>query len=170
VVGQPGGQPGVNVFGGGFLGLDNISPIDRSMLPAGQLLEQSDATGWMARYCIDLLRISLVLAEHDPAYEELTAKFAAHFAVIATAMDELWDEFLSPYGLRSLSRHHLERPFEVDANGVRSRVDYEPSESTTALFGGNSNWRGPIWMPLNYLAVEALRAYHAPSATGFSSS
>jgi hypothetical protein len=247
---------GRNVFSGGFLGLDNISPIDRSMLPPGELLEQSDATGWMARYCIDLLRISLVLTEHDASYQDLAVKFAAHFAVIATALEELWDEddglyydrlyvgdgsstrlrvrsavslipllagaelgaellarlpsldraldrleqakpwlaraiarddsggrvltpvtperlarmlarifdedeFLSPYGLRSLSRYHLEHPFELDVKGVRSRVDYEPAESTTPLFGGNSNWRGPIWMPMNFLAVEGLRACHA---------
>jgi hypothetical protein len=252
---------GRNIFGGGFLGLDNISAIDRSVLPPGELLEQSDATGWMARYCLDLLRISLVLAEHDPAYEDLAIKFATHFAVIAAAMDELWDEgdgfyydklrfadgsssplrihsavglipllaaaeigpdrlerlpalarsldrlevdrpdlartvardpdgrrvfsvappdrlqrvlarvfdedeFLSPYGLRSLSRYHAALPFELDVNGMRSRVDYEPAESTTPLFGGNSNWRGPIWMPLNYLAVEGFRAYHAVAGQG----
>jgi hypothetical protein len=252
---------GRNVFGGGFLGLDNISPIDRSKLPSGEQLEQSDATGWMARYCLDLLRIALVLAEHDRAYEELAADLAAHFAAIAAAMDELWDEeegfyydrlrfsdgsstslrvhsmvglipllataelsaeqltrfpslaraldrleaakprlaraiardanggrtlsvaapgriprilarvfdeneFLSPYGLRSLSRYHAAHPFEVTVGGAEARVDYEPAESTTPMFGGNSNWRGPIWMPLNYLAVEALRAYDAIAGDG----
>src|SRR5262249_19308048 len=64
---------GRNVFGGGFLGLDNISPVNRSELPSGQTLEQSDATGWIARYCLDLARISLVLAEQDEAYEDLAA-------------------------------------------------------------------------------------------------
>jgi hypothetical protein len=247
---------GRNIFSGGFLGLDNISPIDRSKLPPGELLEQSDATGWMARYCIDLLRISLLLAERNAAFEDLAVKFATHFAVIATAMEDLWDEedgfyydrlffadgssarlrvrsavglipllavaelsaeqlvrlprlaraldrleqvkphlaraivrgesggrlltvapperlerivarvfdeneFLSPYGLRSLSRVHRDHPFELDVNGSRARVDYEPAESTTPLFGGNSNWRGPIWMPVNYLAVEELAGYHA---------
>jgi hypothetical protein len=248
---------GSNVFGGGFLGLDNVSAIDRSTLPSGELLEQSDATGWMARYCLDLLRICLVLAADDESYEDLAAKFAAHFAAIATSMDELWDdedgfyfdrlrfadgswarlrihsavglipllaagelsaeqlqrlpslaaaldrleeakprlaraiardetgrrvltiapperlgrivarifdedEFLSPYGLRSLSRYHAGNPFELG----QVRVDYEPAESTTALFGGNSNWRGPIWMPLNYLSIEALRAYDAIAGEG----
>jgi hypothetical protein len=79
--------------------------------------------------------------------------------MLARIFDE--DEFLSPYGLRSLSRYHEQFPFELVVNGVPARVDYEPAESTTQLFGGNSNWRGPIWMPFNYLAVEALRAYHA---------
>jgi hypothetical protein len=248
---------GRNVFGGGFLGLDNVSAIDRSTLPSGELLEQSDATGWMARYCLDLLRICLVLAEDDESYEDLAAKFAAHFAAIATSMDELWDdeegfyfdrlrladgswarlrirsavglipllaagelsavqlqrlpslagaldrleeakprlaraiardetgrrvltiasperlgrilarvfdedEFLSPYGLRSLSRYHADHPFELG----QVQVDYEPAESTTALFGGNSNWRGPIWMPLNYLSIEALRVYDAIAGEG----
>jgi hypothetical protein len=78
--------------------------------------------------------------------------------MLARVLDE--DEFLSPYGLRSLSRYHEQLPFELDVNGNSARADYEPGESTTPLFGGNSNWRGPIWMPLNYLAVEALRAYH----------
>jgi hypothetical protein len=245
---------GNNVFGGGFLGLDNISAINRSMLPEGDSLEQSDATGWMARYCLDLFRISLVLAEEDPAYEDLAVTFAEHFAAIASAIDELWDdddgfyydrlrlpdgsstslrvhsavgliplfaiatiepeqlarfpklaasldqferdkpqlsaavardgsgrrvlalvpkaklqrilrrvfdeaEFLSPYGLRSLSKIHESKPFELSLNGAPMRVDYEPAESTSTLFGGNSNWRGPIWMPLNYLAVEAFRSY-----------
>jgi hypothetical protein len=245
---------GDNLFGGGFLGLDNISPIDRSVLPPGETLEQSDATGWMARYCLDLLKISLVLAEHDPAYEDLAIKFAIHFAVIASAINELWDEsdgfyydrlrlpdgtstslrvrsavglipllaiatiereqlarfprlaaaldhfertrpqlaapiaqdergrrvlsvvprdrlqrvvprmldeaeFLSPFGLRSLSRIHEREPFELSVARVPLRIDYEPAESTTPMYGGNSNWRGPIWMPLNYLAVGGLRAY-----------
>jgi hypothetical protein len=247
---------GRNVFGGGFLGLDNVSPINRSMLPPNEMLEQADATGWMARYCLDLLRIALVLAERDATYADMAIAFATRFAAIATAIDELWDEgdgfyydrlrfsdgsstllrvhsavglipllaaaeidvdqlerlpalsqalerfdrekpqlaraiardssgrrilalvppdrlarlltrvfdeneFLSPYGLRSLSRYHREFPFTIDVNGMRATVDYEPAESTTPLFGGNSNWRGPVWMPLNYLSIEGLRTYHA---------
>jgi hypothetical protein len=254
---------GRNVFSGGFLGLDNISPIDRSTLPSDQQLEQSDATGWMARYCLDLLRIALVLAERDGAYEDIAVKFATHFAAIATAIDALWDdddgfyydrlrfadgsstpvrvhsmvglipllataeisaeqllrfpalgraldlleevkpqlapavardssggrvlsiaprerfarvlarmfdeaEFLSPYGLRSLSRYHLDHPLELAVGGAVARVDYEPAESTTPMFGGNSNWRGPIWLPLNYLAVEALGSRRSADSAAIS--
>jgi hypothetical protein len=70
------------------------------------------------------------------------------------------NEFLSPYGIRSLSRVHLERPFVLQVGAEERRVDYEPGESTEPLFGGNSNWRGPVWFPLNYLLIEALERYH----------
>src|SRR5437660_4510082 len=67
--------------------------------------------------------------------------------------------FLSPYGLRSVSKFHQNNTYVVNAGGVEHRIDYGPGESTTGLFGGNSNWRGPIWFPVNYLVIEALRRY-----------
>jgi hypothetical protein len=79
--------------------------------------------------------------------------------VLARMLDEA--EFLSPYGLRSLSRHHREHPLVIALDGHEARLDYEPAESRTALFGGNSNWRGPIWFPLNFLALESLRHLHS---------
>jgi hypothetical protein len=253
---------GNNVFEGGFLGLDNIGPIDRSgQLPLAGHLEQSDGTAWMAMYCLNLWEMSLILAEHDETYQDLAIKFFEHFAYIASAMYEqgLWneedgfyydvlhlsgeadiplrvrsmvgliplyatttlgrvtmerlseftmrfqwflknkprfaevvghanvvgqdegrlfsivdperlgrilsmmlaeDEFLSPYGLRALSKWHREHPLEVEIGGMGARVDYEPGESTTGLFGGNSNWRGPVWFPVNYLVIESLRVFH----------
>jgi hypothetical protein len=78
--------------------------------------------------------------------------------VLRYLLDE--NEFLSPYGLRSISRIHKDAPYVLHVNGEEFRVDYDPAESTSGLFGGNSNWRGPIWFPLNFLIVEALERYH----------
>jgi hypothetical protein len=69
-------------------------------------------------------------------------------------------EFLSPYGVRALSRFYLDHPYDFEYNGVHYRVKYQPGESEDRLFGGNSNWRGPIWMPANYLLIENLRRFH----------
>jgi hypothetical protein len=66
------------------------------------------------------------------------------------------NEFLSPYGIRSLSRHYKDQPYVMHLDNVCYRLDYEPAESSTGMFGGNSNWRGPIWLPLNFLFVESL--------------
>jgi hypothetical protein len=78
--------------------------------------------------------------------------------VLRYLLDET--EFLSPHGIRSVSRIHAERPYTFDAGGANYSVEYVPGESTTGLFGGNSNWRGPIWFPINYLVVEALERYY----------
>ena len=78
--------------------------------------------------------------------------------VLKVLLDET--EFLSPYGIRSLSRRHLEQPYTLAVNGSVHRVGYEPAESTTGLFGGNSNWRGPVWFPVNFLLIEALQKFH----------
>jgi Mannosyl oligosaccharide glucosidase. len=78
--------------------------------------------------------------------------------ILKVMLDER--EFLSPHGVRALSRVHKDTPYVLRLDGEDHIVDYEPAESTTALFGGNSNWRGPIWFPVNYLLIEALQKYH----------
>ena len=251
---------GSNVFEGGFLGLDNIGPIDRSHLLPGHSLQQSDATAWMAFYALSMAAIAAILNRHGRDTSDLIVKFLEHFSLISDAMEAqgLWDEedgfyydrlrgpdgstipvkvasmvgvlplmafavineemitraqtlgkqtahmlarrhltldelagsellkgepgsrtallgvvdeahllrvltrlvdeeaFLSPYGLRSLSRWHREHPYHLQVDGMDASIDYQPAESTSAMFGGNSNWRGPIWFPVNYLIVNAL--------------
>ncbi|MGP6156791.1 MAG: MGH1-like glycoside hydrolase domain-containing protein [Vulcanimicrobiaceae bacterium] len=78
--------------------------------------------------------------------------------ILETMLSET--EFLSPYGLRAISRRHAEHPYVLHVDGNEYRVDYEPAESSSGLFGGNSNWRGPIWFPLNFLLIEALQKFH----------
>ena len=85
--------------------------------------------------------------------------------ILSAMLDE--DEFLSPHGIRSVSRRHLEHPLEVTIAGVTSRVDYEPAESESGSFGGNSNWRGPIWFPVNYVLIDCLRRYQRYLGTDF---
>ncbi|HAF76503.1 MAG TPA: glucosidase [Maribacter sp.] len=253
-----------NVFQGGFLGLDNIGVFDRSHgVPGGGFLDQVDGTAWMALYSLNMLEISLRIAEHDDTYEDMATKYFGHFVFIAEALNKMdtdkanvWDdvegffydrltlpngqsttikvrsiagmlslaavltikksvldkfpkfkasvlwfkkyraenlkyeviqqyeadgdlllslvpkdrmqklvtalldekEFLSEYGIRSLSKVH-EKAYQIHIDGIEYSIDYEPAESTVPLFGGNSNWRGPIWMPMNYLFIQALREY-----------
>jgi hypothetical protein len=78
--------------------------------------------------------------------------------ILHLMLDE--EEFLSPYGIRALSRFHRDHPYSLAVNDMEHRVDYEPAESTTPLFGGNSNWRGPIWLPVNFLLIESLQKFH----------
>nr|WP_266369297.1 glucosidase [Tellurirhabdus rosea] len=258
---------GNSVFGGGFLGLDNIGVFDRSApLPMGGHIEQSDATGWMAMYTLNMLRIACEIALERPSYQDMASKFFEHFLHIAAAMKNLggqnislWDEedqfyydalhtpdgksmllkirsmvgliplfaveilddkllsrlpdfkrrvewvlmnrpdlaslisrwhepgkgsthllsllrghrmkmllkrmfdeteFLSDYGIRALSKYHEKNPYQFGVNGEVFSVKYVPAESETSLFGGNSNWRGPVWFPLNYMIVDALLKFY----------
>jgi hypothetical protein len=79
-------------------------------------------------------------------------------SVLRYMLDEA--EFLAPYGIRAVSQYHRDHPYILQVNGMEPRVDYEPAESSTGLFGGNSNWRGPIWFPVNYLLIESLQKFH----------
>ena len=78
--------------------------------------------------------------------------------ILSRMLDE--NEFLSPYGIRALSRYHAEHPYVFNVGGQEYRVNYLPAESDTGMFGGNSNWRGPIWMPVNVLLIRALMQYY----------
>jgi hypothetical protein len=258
---------GKNLFQGGFLGLDNIGVFDRSKpLPTGGHMQQSDGTAWMAMYSLNLLRIALELALHNPVYEDVASKFFEHFLHIAEAMADfcghglgLWDEtdgfyydrlilpdgrtetlrvrsmvgliplfavetlepelltrlpgftrrmewllnyrpdlaelvsrwyepgvgnrrllsllrghrmkkllrrmldeaeFLSAYGIRSLSKYHEANPYVFVSDAEKQTVKYIPGESDSWMFGGNSNWRGPIWFPMNFLIIESLQKFH----------
>ena len=265
---------GRNIFQGGFLGLDNIGVFDRSSeLPTGGFINQADGTSWMAMYCLNLLRISLELAQHNKVYEDIATKFFEHFLSIAAAINgvsddnggmpeeglALWDstdefyydelclpdgkkiplkirslvglvplfavetldpallkrlpaftarmewflkhrpdlanlvsrwqdhgvgerhllsllrghrmkcllrraldetEFLSDHGIRALSKIHETEPFRLECGGETHEVRYWPAESEAGLFGGNSNWRGPIWLPMNFLLIESLQKFH----------
>src|SRR5262249_33450384 len=85
--------------------------------------------------------------------------------VLRYMLDE--EEFLPPYGLRSASRVHRDHPSSLFVDGHEHRVQYEPAESSSGLFGGNSNWRGPVWFPVNFLLVEALQKLHYFAGDGF---
>ncbi len=124
---------GNNLFEGGFLGLDNIGPIDRSAhLPIDGLLEQADGTAWMAMYCLNMLEVSIVLSEHDKTYEDLATKFFEHFAYIATAMGEsgLWDD--EDGFFYDVIRH---RNGDGQPIRARSMVGLLPLAATTTLTG-----------------------------------
>jgi len=105
---------------------------------------------------------------HNVASMEVAGKGARRLLSIVTpnqlrrilkrTLDE--EEFLSPFGVRSVSRAHRDHPYILHSDGNEHRVDYEPGESRTGLFGGNSNWRGPVWFPLNYLLIESLQKFH----------
>lgn len=110
-------------------------------------------------------RPEICAAIHDPRKSGVADRKLASILdetklrrVLEKMLDE--NEFLSPYGLRSLSRYHAEHPYVVDVGGQEYRVSYLPAESDTGMFGGNSNWRGPIWMPVNALVVRALLQYY----------
>jgi hypothetical protein len=117
---------------------------------------------WFLRNRPELARyVSCTAARHEGGGEHRLLAIPTRDRlerVLARLLDER--EFLSPHGVRSLSRAHAEQPYTFHVNGDEHRVGYEPGEGRTALFGGNSNWRGPIWFPVNFLLVEALERYH----------
>jgi hypothetical protein len=122
--------------------------FDRSApLPTGGYLEHADGTAWMALFCQNMVEVAAELARTDVDYAEMALKFVEN-------------EFLSPYGLRSLSRYHAEHPYVARVGAQEFRVSYMSAESDSGMFGRNSNWRGPIWMPVNALIIRALLQYY----------
>jgi hypothetical protein len=115
---------------------------------------------WFLRYRRDLAR-QIAYLEIDPTGTKRLLAIPSRprlERVLRYLLDER--EFLSPFGIRSLSRHHAENPYTLGLAGEEHRVAYVPGESDSGLFGGNSNWRGPVWFPLNFLVIEALERYH----------
>jgi hypothetical protein len=130
----------------------------------GKLLNQYPEVAGRLRHFIEA-RPELRAAIHDPVKRGKSGRLMASILdetklrrVLATMLDE--KEFLSPYGIRSLSRYHADHPFLFNVGGQEFRVPYLPGESDSGMFGGNSNWRGPIWMPVNGLIVRALLQYY----------
>lgn len=107
-----------------------------------------ETKGLEARRMLALLYVTLGRVDHEDKLRRVLNKL----------LDET--EFLSDYGIRALSKYHAEHPYIFDVDGQEHRVDYEPAESSSGLFGGNSNWRGPIWFPVNYLIIESLQKFH----------
>ena len=105
---------------------------------------------------------NLVSRWHQPGSESRRLLSVARAFRMKKILQYMLDEneFLSPYGIRAMSRYHLDHPFILDAHGAHYELRYDPAESTSRMYGGNSNWRGPVWMPVNYLIVESLRRFY----------
>jgi hypothetical protein len=140
-----------------------------TVLP-GELVEQPGAAeimAWFFERHPDLVSSIALPAEAGVKGRRILALLDEHRLrrVLDRLLDE--DEFLSPYGIRSLSRHHLDHPYTVDVGGQPYSVRYLPAESDTGMFGGNSNWRGPVWFPINLLIIRALLQYYRFYGDGF---
>src|SRR5262249_33576037 len=115
---------------------------------------------WFLNYRPDLAKLVSRWEEPGRGERRLLSLLRGHRMkrLLKRMLDE--SEFLSDYGVRGLSKHHAQAPYVFDCCGRPLRVTYEPGESMSGLFGGNSNWRGPIWFPVNYLLIESLQKFH----------
>jgi hypothetical protein len=141
-----------------------LLPLCAATVFDGRLLAQSPDIGMRFRRFLET-RPELRTAIHDPLMQGVAGRRLASILdetrlrrVLAKMLDER--EFLSEFGVRSLSRFHAEHPYVFNVGGQEYRVSYLPAESDTGMFGGNSNWRGPIWMPVNALIIRALLNYY----------
>ena len=137
-----------------------------SVAEVSQLADFNKRARWFVKHRRDLAQ-SISYMESSPADAPLADRQRWLLAIpsrerlqraLAYILDE--EEFLSPFGIRSLSKYHQRHPFVFNAGGQQHRVAYVPAESDSGMFGGNSNWRGPVWFPVNYLLIEALERYH----------
>jgi Glycosyl hydrolase family 63 C-terminal domain len=143
----------------GLIPLMAVTILEQSTV--SKLRGFSKRTRWFLENRRDLAhQISYMAPQNGPDGRLLLAipSRARLERVLKYMLDE--NEFLSPYGIRSVSRYHAKHPFKLRSDGEWRSVDYEPAESTAGIFGGNSNWRGPVWFPVNYLLIEALERYH----------
>jgi hypothetical protein len=141
----------------GLIPLFAVEAFDRDVLDATPDFRRR--IDWFLRHKPELARGVAHIAEQGQADRSLFSVVDEDRLrrILARLLDE--DEFLSPYGIRSLSRRHRDHPFVLPLDGAHHGVAYEPAESTDALFGGNSNWRGPVWFPVNYLLIESLQRF-----------
>jgi hypothetical protein len=142
-----------------------LLPLCAVTIFEGELIAKYPELGERLRWFLDS-RPEVSAAIHDPKKQGYAGRRLAAILdetklrrVLAKMLDE--NEFLSPYGLRSLSRYHADHPYVIHVGGQEYRVSYLPAESDTGMFGGNSNWRGPIWMPVNALIIRALLQYYS---------
>jgi hypothetical protein len=142
-----------------------LLPLCAATTFEGVLLRERPAVAERLNWFLDS-RPELSESIHDPRKPGVGGRRLASILnesrlrrVLEKMLDE--NEFLSPYGLRSLSRFHADHPYTIQAGGQEYRVAYLPAESDTGMFGGNSNWRGPIWMPVNALVIRALIQYYS---------
>jgi hypothetical protein len=142
----------------GLIPLFAVEIIDHEMLE--KLPEFAGRLKWFLNYRTDLASLVSRWHEKNEDSKHLLSLLRGHRMkkILKRMLDET--EFLSDYGIRALSKYHEQHPYEVQVNGNKFSVEYTPGESTTGLFGGNSNWRGPVWMPVNYLIIESLQRFH----------
>jgi hypothetical protein len=143
----------------GLIPLFAVEVLEPELLE--QLPEFSRRLEWYLNYRPDLARLVSHWEVEGAGHRRLLSLLRGHRMkkLLQRMLDET--EFLSDYGVRALSRHHEDQPYVFDLmNGQRVSVAYRPAESDTGLFGGNSNWRGPIWFPVNYLIIESLQKFH----------
>jgi hypothetical protein len=126
----------------------------------GRLPGFKERLRWFLRHRPDLAKLVSRWTEPGKGNSALLSLLRGHRvkALLRRALDE--SEFLSPYGVRGLSQAHREHPFELRHNGQSFGIRYQPGESDSRVFGGNSNWRGPVWLPVNYMLIEAMYEFH----------